>query len=267
MFDFHNDRTLYYQQQQQNTKDYVIPFIERSFRLKPGMQVLEVGCGEGGVLKPFVDMGCIGTGVDPHKYRCDLAVEFMKDEVASGRASFEARSIYDDDCRARFRGKFDLIVLKDTLEHIPNQEELVPVLSEMLAPGGVLFFAFPPWCMPFGGHQQMCSKKWLSMVPYFHLLPLPLYKGILRLANEDPTIIEELENIYSTRISLERFERILRQSRMLIVSRVLYFINPNYKIKFNLTPRELSPVLSAIPYLRDFLSTTAFYIVRAERKV
>ncbi len=263
MFDFHSDRTLYYQQQQQNTKDYVIPFIERSFPLKPGMQVLEVGCGEGGVLKPFVDKGCIGTGVDPHKYRCDLAAEFMKDEVAAGRASFEARSIYDDDCRARFRGKFDLIVLKDTLEHIPAQEKLVPVLNDMLAPGGVMFFAFPPWCMPFGGHQQMCSKKWLSMIPYFHLLPLSLYKGILRLANEDPTIIDELENIYSTRISLERFERILRTTGLTTVARTFYLINPNYKIKFNLEPREQPSFIAALPYVRDFFTTTAYYIVGA----
>jgi SAM-dependent methyltransferase len=261
MFDFHNDRTLYYQQQQQNTKEYVIPFIERSFPLKPGMQVLEVGCGEGGVLKPFVEMGCVGTGVDPHKYRVDLAKEFMKDEIDAGRASFEARSIYDDDCRTRFRGKFNLIVLKDTLEHIPGQEELIPVLGDMLAPGGVIFIAFPPWCMPFGGHQQMCSKKWLSLIPYFHLLPLPVYKAILTLGNEDPTIIAELENIYSTRISLQRFEKILRSAGLTPVARILYLINPNYKIKFNLKPREQFALIGAIPYVRDFLTTTAFYLV------
>jgi SAM-dependent methyltransferase len=261
MFEFHGDRNLYYQQQQQNTKEYVIPFIRRSFALKAGMQVLEVGCGEGGVLKPFVEFGCIGTGVDPHQYRIELAVEFMKEEIASGRASFVKKSIYDADCRSAFKGKFDLIVLKDTLEHIPDQELLIPLLSTYLAPGGVMFFAFPPWCMPFGGHQQMCSKKWLSLIPYFHLLPLSLYKGILNLAHEEPTIIDELENIYSTRISLERFEKILRTARLTTVSRVLYLINPNYKIKFNLTPREQLPVIRDVPYLRDFLTTTAFYIV------
>ena len=261
MFDFHNDRTVYYQQQQENTREYVIPFIERSFPMKQGMQVLEVGCGEGGVLKPFVEAGCVGTGVDPHKYRVDLALEFMKDDIAAGRVSFEAKSIYDDDCRRRFREKFDLIVLKDTLEHIPGQEELIPVLSEMLAPGGLMFFAFPPWCMPFGGHQQMCSIKWLSMVPYFHLLPLSVYKSILNAAGEDPTIVDELENIYSTRISLQRFEKILRTNKLTTVSRVLYFINPNYKIKFNLAPREQFKAIAALPYVRDFFTTTAFYLV------
>ena len=262
MFDFHNDRTLYYQQQQQNTKEYVIPFIERSFHIKPGMQVLEVGCGEGGVLKPFVELGCIGTGVDPHVYRCDLAKEFMKNEVDAGMASFEALSIYDDECITRFKRKFDLIVLKDTLEHIPGQEKLIPVLSGMLAPDGVIFFAFPPWCMPFGGHQQMCSIKWLSLIPYLHLLPLSVYKAVLNAAGEDPTIIDELENIYSTRISLQRFEKILRSAQLTTVSRVLYLINPNYKIKFNLEPRVQFRLIAAIPYLRDFLTTTAFYIVR-----
>ncbi|MGE5313129.1 MAG: class I SAM-dependent methyltransferase [Acidobacteriota bacterium] len=261
MFDFHNDRTLYYEQQQRNTKEYVIPFIARSLSLTTGMQVLEVGCGEGGVLKPFVELGMTGTGVDPHKYRVDLASDFMREEVEEGRASFYAKSIYDEDCRRAFEGKFDLIVLKDTLEHIPEQEKLIPLLSGFLAPGGLIFFAFPPWCMPFGGHQQMCSKKWLSMIPYYHLLPLPLYRGLLKLGNEDPTIIEELENIYRTRISLERFERIVRASKLKIVSRTLYLINPNYKIKFNLTPREQLPIVRDIPYVRDFLTTTAFYLI------
>lgn len=261
MFDFHSDRFLYYRQQQQNTNDYVIPFIERSFTLRPGMQVLEVGCGEGGVLKPFVERGCIGTGIDPHKFRCDLAIEFMKNEIEAGQVSFEPLSIFDEECKIRFKEKFHLIVLKDTLEHIPGQEELIPVLTAMLAQGGVIFFAFPPWCMPFGGHQQMCSKKWISLVPYFHLLPLPLYKAVLQAANEDPSIIAELENIYSTRISVQRFERIICAARLRTVSRMLYLINPNYKIKFNIKPREQFKLIAAIPYLRDFFTTTVFYIV------
>ena len=50
--------------------------------------------------------------------------------------------------------QFDLILLKDVIEHIPDQERVIPYLKEFLKPGGRVFFGFPPWYMPHGGHQQ-----------------------------------------------------------------------------------------------------------------
>ena len=74
MLKVHNDRSLYFEQQYTNTKKYIVSFVNEVYELRPGMEVLEIGCGEGGVLKAFVDAGMTGTGVDLHTYKFNLAL-------------------------------------------------------------------------------------------------------------------------------------------------------------------------------------------------
>ena len=40
-----------------------------------------------------------------------------------------------------------------------------------------------------------------------------------------------------------------------------YFINPNYEAKFGLKPREQVGFISSIPFVRNFLITTSYYLV------
>ena len=61
---FHGDAPLKFQHQYLVTRDYIMPFIDVAFPIKSGMQVLEIGCGEGGVLKAFAERGCVCTGMD-----------------------------------------------------------------------------------------------------------------------------------------------------------------------------------------------------------
>lgn len=65
--------------------------------------------------------------------------------------------------------KFDLVVMRDTIEHIPNQKKFLEELKKFLKPNAKVFLAFPPWRMSFGGHQQVCESKFLRLLPYFHL--------------------------------------------------------------------------------------------------
>lgn len=122
--------------------------------------------------------------------------------------------------------------------------------------------SFPAWQMPFGGHQQICRNRILSQIPFVHLLPRVLYKGVIRLAGESDVCLNELLAIRRTRITIEAFERLVSQTDLTIQDRTLYFINPHYKVKFGLTPRRLTTPFSSIPYLRDFLSSSCFYILR-----
>ena len=154
----HKDDKLRYEQQVDNSKSYVLPFIEQTKPVKPGMKVLEIGCGEGGVLTPFIEMDCKCVGVDLDKIRIDLANNFFAKEVAEGKVEFLYKNVYDEDFLARFKNYFDLIILKDTIEHIPEQEKFIPYMKNLLAKGGQIYFGFPPWYMPFGGHQQLVPR-------------------------------------------------------------------------------------------------------------
>jgi hypothetical protein len=134
-------------------------------------------------------------------------------------------------------------------------------VKKYLKPEGKFFLAFPPWYNPFGGHQQICKSKLLSAMPYYHILPKPIYTGILKLFNEDMNRINSLLEIKQTGITIERFEKILNDNNYKIETKTFYFINPNYEIKFGIKPRKQLGLISSIPGLRNFVTTSCYYIV------
>jgi 2-polyprenyl-3-methyl-5-hydroxy-6-metoxy-1,4-benzoquinol methylase len=259
----HVDPKVRFDQQVENAATYVLPFIEQTKPIAPGTRVFEVGTAEGGVLLPFIERGCSCVGVDLNEARIEQAKIYLAKEVAEGKVEFIYQNIYDDSFVARFKGHFDIIILKDVIEHVPGQLQFITHLKTFLRPGGQIFFGFPPWYMPFGGHQQLCRKKWASVIPYYHILPRFMYKGILKLAGEHPSVIQELLEIKDTQITVERFERLVKKSGMRIMKKQLYLINPIYKYKFGLEPRKQWAPFTWIPYFRDFVSTCAYYTIGA----
>ncbi len=262
MFEFHADRKRYFDIQLLNAEKYILPFIESHFVIKPQMRVLEIGCGEGGVIKAFINKGCVSVGVEFDEIRIINGKKWLGEDIKNEKLSFVVKDIYDTDA-ASLGGKFDIIVLKDVIEHIHDQQRLLIRLQDFLSTSGIIFFGFPPWQMPFGGHQQLCQKK-LSKVPYFHLLPRSLYKSVLKLFGESDAVIDVLLEIKDTGISIERFEKILKKTNYYIAGKILYLFNPIYKYKFNLKPKKQNRFVSKIPYFRDYVTTCAYYIIKKE---
>jgi SAM-dependent methyltransferase len=263
-FDFHKDKQTYFNFQYENAKKYVLPFLTAHVDLKEGTKVLEIGCGEAGVLKAFTEINCICTGIELHNHRLDHARIFMKEEVEAEKITFINRDIYDINTEKDLPHKFDLIILKDVIEHIPQQEKFMARLHDFLAADGKVFFGFPPWQMPFGGHQQICNNKFLSLLPYFHLLPMFLYTFILKLFGESEPKIKALIEIKETGISIERFENICRNERYIVLKKKFYFINPIYEYKFKIKVREQLPVIAAIPWVRNFFTTAVYYLIKGK---
>jgi SAM-dependent methyltransferase len=263
-FEFHKDKETYIKYQQENAEKYVIPFIEQVLPLKVGMHVMEIGCAEGGVLKAFLERGCLGTGVELSEGRTKRAEQVLSKEINSGQAKLVNKNIYDVDIESEMPHRFDLIILKDVIEHIHDQDKVLGKLRDFLKPNGHIFFGFPPWQMPFGGHQQIANKKWLSVLPYYHLLPMPIYKGFLNLFGETPNRIDDLVEIKETGISIERFERLIKKNNYSTPKKTYFLINPIYKYKFNLEPRKQVGLITKIPYLRNFLTTCMYYMVKKE---
>lgn len=261
MLEFHSDKPRYFDFTYQTARDYIIPFIASGYLLSPDKKVLEIGSAEAGVLKAFTELGhqCVGIELMPH--RVELARKFMAAELERGQVQFISRDIYDIDPDKDLPHKFDVIVLKDVIEHIPGQEKFIPRLNDFLNPGGVIFFGFPPWQMPFGGHQQLCNSKFVGNLPWYHLLPMPIYMGVLKLFREPKNKRDALKEIKQTGISVERLERIMKRSEMRIISRQLWLFNPIYKFKFKLKPRKQARFIAAIGWIRNFYSTAAYYLV------
>lgn len=262
MFEFHADRKRYFDIQVLNAGKYVIPFIEEKYPLKQGMRILEIGCGEGGVLKAFINKGCEGVGVELDAPRIEDAKKFMPEDIASGRIRFVVKDIYKVDVENDFNGLFDIILLKDVIEHIHDQAKLIGWIKNFLKLGGIVFFGFPPWYMPFGGHQQICKSK-ISRLPYIHLLPKGLYKWILKNRKEN---VEEMMEVRETGISIERFEKICKKEGYILFHKRHYLLNPIYEWKFGWKPRKQAGLISAIPFFRNFLTTCVYYIIQPVNK-
>ena len=81
-------------------------------------------------------------------------------------------------------GQFDITIARDVLEHIQGHDKFLKLVKTFMKVDGKFFLGFPPLQNPFGGHQQMCESKFLSKLPYFHILPYSAYKFILKLFGE-----------------------------------------------------------------------------------
>lgn len=259
MFEFHADRKRYFDIQVQNAQEHVIPFIQQSKTIISGMRVLEIGCGEAGVLKPFLDLGCKAVGVEFDVVRLTLPQELLKDYISNLQLQFIGKDIYDVDVETELGGKFDIIILKDVIEHIHNQPKLIHELKRFLSKDGVIFFGFPPWQMPFGCHQQLNKNKFLSALPYYHLLPKKIYQWLIKIGNGP---VKELMEIRETKISIENFENIAKHCNYEIINKKHYLINPIYQYKFRIKARTQFSIIAKIPWFRNFVTTCVYYLIQ-----
>ena len=256
----HKDRLQYFNEQKESTKISVLPYIQKHVPLKQGTRVLEIGCGEAGNLYPFLEIGCECHGVELLEGNIRNANEFYAGNPLKEHLHLLSRDIYEV-LPEELGGTFDVIFLRDVIEHIPHQEKFMKHLKNFMSPDGIAFFAFPPWRNPFGGHQQVCENKWLGMTPYLHLLPKNLYVEILKRGGESQEKINGLLDIKETGLSLNRFKKIIRNENFKVIEKTHYLINPNYEIKFGLKPRKVWKIFQ-IPLLQDFYTTAMYFLLK-----
>ena len=96
-----------------------------------GKHVLEVGCGSGGILVPFTEIGAEVVGID-----------FDDTYMEAGRKrglNLIDQSIYE----FQADNKFDLIILKDVLEHLPDLNLVLQRLKGLLSESGDIYIQVP----------------------------------------------------------------------------------------------------------------------------
>lgn len=255
MQDRHTDRLKYFTEQAYTSRKYYIPYINRNIGDLP-KNILEIGCGEGGNLLPFAEMGYNVTGVDLAQSRIQQAKQFFKEKNQTGK--FIASDIFK---LKDLQGTFSLIIIHDVIEHIQNKTDFLKKVEIYLSEGGFIFIAFPAWQMPYGGHQQIARGKIISRLPFIHLFPKKLYKWLLLVCGEQKDTVNELLNIYTTQCTIEKFYSIIKNTNFKVIDRKFFLINPHYEVKFNLSPKELNKKLSSIPVIRNFFSTTCWFIL------
>jgi len=258
----HANRKKYFNEQALTTRKYVIPYLKEFIDINENTSVLEIGCGEAGNLKPFLDLGCKRiVGIDISEGRIENGKIFLKDHPNYKNLELIAEDIYNTSTTE----EFDVIISRDVIEHIPNQEKFMHRCRDFIKPNGVYFIGFPPWHNPFGGHQQLLKNRFFSKLPYFHILPRFIFQGILQLIGENKSKIKGMMEIYDTRITIDRLNRILKDNDYSILKKTDYLFNPNYETKFGIKPREQLKIISKIPFFRNFFITASYYLVSANK--
>jgi ubiquinone/menaquinone biosynthesis C-methylase UbiE len=256
----HKDRQQYFNELANTSREYYINYLSNFVSIK-NQKVLEIGCGEGGNLLPFAEIGCEVTGIDISVERIAQANSFF--QSFNMDAKFYAIDFFEMKC-ADETEKFDIILVHDVIEHIEQKDRFFNHIKQFLARNGVIFWGFPAWQMPFGGHQQICHNKICSVLPFIHLFPKSVYRYILSIFNEPKSCMDELIYIKKCGISIEKFEKLMKKNEHTLIDRCLWLINPHYKQKFGLKPRKLY-ALSQMKYIRNFFATSCFYVTGVKK--
>lgn len=260
-YDFHSDKDRYFRMQFEHSRDFILPVVRKHLPPPGKARVLEIGSAEAGVLRAFTDLGIQCSGIELSASRVEHARRYFAEELEQGLIDFRVADIFDVDPASMGDG-YDLIILKDVIEHIHDQNKALGHFRSFLRPGGMIFFTMPPWLMPFGGHQQLMESNVLRKLPWFHVLPMGMYKGIMRAFGENDAKLEQMAEIKDTGLSLQTFSKYIRKNNYTILDRSLWFINPNYKYKFGMKPRKLLFPITAIPWLRDIMTTSAYVLIK-----
>lgn len=134
--------------------------VELSFN---GKRVLEIGCGHGALSIHAAQSGASSVmGIDLDDDRITFANSNVKNNYGKiqGRVRFQKIDIAD------VQGEFDLIISKDTFEHVEQLDAMIGHIYRLLAPGGTLAAGFSPFYFsPWGDHGRFKLRlPWLHAI-------------------------------------------------------------------------------------------------------
>ena len=138
-----------------------------------GLRLLDCGCGEGDYVRALTALGADAWGIEYSEdkleaSRCSEAWDdTLADQIQQGdleKLLFESSS-------------FDIALLNEVLEHVPDDRRCLAEISRVLKPGGALVVFSPNRLFPFETHGvalRLSGRKVSPAVPFIPWVPLRL---------------------------------------------------------------------------------------------
>ena len=112
--------------------------------VRPGEDILEVGCASGALLHAMTEMGFECSGVDVSPVAVQTATELMdhvrtRPRISAARAEalpFQSRS-------------FDVVIARSLMEHVSDPASVASEAFRVLRPGGIFWFQTASAMCPF----------------------------------------------------------------------------------------------------------------------
>jgi 2-polyprenyl-6-hydroxyphenyl methylase / 3-demethylubiquinone-9 3-methyltransferase len=114
-----------------------LDWIDQFAGLK-GKRVVDVGCGGGILAESMAKRGADVLGID----LADKALKVAQlHAMEAGVANLAYRSVAAEALAAEQPGQFDVVTCMEMIEHVPDPSAIVRACSEMVKPGGWVFFS------------------------------------------------------------------------------------------------------------------------------
>jgi SAM-dependent methyltransferase len=230
-------------EQQEFSRSYLIPYFNENIPGFENFKILEVGCGEAGFLDVLADRGITAIGLELEVSRVEIARQ------KNPRLNIQVGDITDEKLVDSLGSDFDLIIMRDVIEHIPDRQATFTNIYKLLRKNGFLYITFPPRFSGFAGHQQN-GRTLLRFVPFLHLLPDFILRFLGKFLKEKPEVIQAVMHNYKTGLTIYSFNRYFRNNGFRLERRDLFLFRPIYKIRFGVPALKFPN----IPLLREFLA-------------
>lgn len=109
--------------------------------VRPGLRVLEIGCGIGSDLHWLALRGADVTGIDVKSEWTEAArqlTQHVRDKIRPVTVRIERINLLDLPS-----AQYDLIYMKDTFHHLEPRDQIVAKIASLLAPGGRIVIVEP----------------------------------------------------------------------------------------------------------------------------
>ena len=157
---YHNLSAKYY-----SGKNFIVSFLFSPFKSllyrynidknSRGKEIMEIGCGDGLQLEIYKKYGLKTNGLEPY----GPMLSEREKKLGIMRKTIKEANFHEDN--------FDYIILKEVLEHIPNQKEVLEKCYKWLKPGGKIFIIIP--------NRKSLWNKWFKENWYGYDIPRHLY--------------------------------------------------------------------------------------------
>lgn len=212
-------------EQENYTNEYFLPYFKDNITAASGekFKVLEVGCAEGGFLAVMNAKGFDVKGVEISAGRVSIAKKKLKDDIEVVIGDVSDASTLD------FSQQYDLVVLRDVIEHVSDQQSALDNIYKLVKDQGHLFITFPLKHSPYAGHQQS-AKSGLKYIWFITLFPAFIIKILCNLFN-DKSQYEEIIYLKKHALTYARLNRMLA-GKWKYIRKDFYISRPIYKIRF-----------------------------------